>query len=126
MRQLNMFRARVAMVGIVALSAACGLGCSNKNDQPTAPPVCSISPAIVAFDSIEVGSFKDTTITLTNVGAAALLGSLKLSQGTDFSVVGSADYALSAGQSDTFTVRFEPTNSGPFVCTISTDPAGCE
>jgi hypothetical protein len=119
---------RGSIIAIAAVAAACGFGCSNKNQEPTSPPaVCSIDPASVAFGSVEVGSIMDTTIIIMNVGTGVLSGVLKVTQqGTSFSVVGSSAYTLDAGAADTFTVRFEPSNSGAFVARIAADPGGCE
>jgi hypothetical protein len=71
-----------------------------------------------------VGEYSDTTFTITNTGGGTLSGTVSESC-DDFSLVGPTDYNLGAGESDTFTVRFEPLFSGPKNCTVETGNDAC-
>jgi hypothetical protein len=89
--------------------------CSGVGEEPE----CDISPTSLDFDTVCVGDSLDTTFTITNTGRCTLSGTLSETC-DDFSIVGSPSYNLGAGESDTFTVRFEPQSSGPKNCTIET------
>ena len=82
-------------------------------------PICQGSPISLNFDTVCVGSYLDTTFIITNIGAGTLSGSVSES-GDDFSLVGAASYSLGAGESDTFTVRFDPQSLGSKICTTET------
>jgi hypothetical protein len=97
------------------------VSCSGTGDPCTE---CEISPSILSFDTVCVGQHKDKTFTITNTGGGTLSGTVSESCG-DFSIVGSTTYTLGAGESDTFTVRFEPQSSGPKNCTVETGNDSC-
>jgi hypothetical protein len=68
-----------------------------------------VSPTgTVSFGSVNVGSFVDRTLTVTNTGGGAMSGSASVA--SPFSVVSGSPFTLSgAGASQTVTVRFAPT-----------------
>ncbi|GAG07083.1 unnamed protein product, partial [marine sediment metagenome] len=102
-----------------------GTDCANVsctgNGVPE-PPVCSVSPTSRSFGDVTVGSSKNMSFTITNTGGGTLTGSVSESCSHYSIVSGSGSYSLSAGQSQTVTVRFAPTSTGTKTCTITT---GC-
>ena len=67
----------------------------------------SASPAVIAFGSVALGSFKDTTVTITNSGGSVLHISSIVSLGSSFSVKRSSAN-LAPGQSLVDTLRYTP------------------
>jgi hypothetical protein len=88
-------------------------------------PVCSVEPLVIDLaGTILVGGSRDTTFTIANLGVGLLAGSV--SEACDqFGIVSGGSYALSNGQSQVVTVRFEPTAPGTFHCTIETGADIC-
>lgn len=82
------------------------------------PDSCVVSPTALDFGTVTVGQSLDRTLTVTNPGFGTLAGTLTESC-PDFSIIGSADYSLTQGQSKAFTIRFTPSSAGPRSCTIS-------
>ncbi|MFZ1946296.1 MAG: choice-of-anchor D domain-containing protein [bacterium] len=82
-------------------------------------PICRVSPAVLPFSVVFIGSHLDKTFTITNIGGGTLSGSVSESS-DDFSIVSGADYSLAAGDSAVVTVRFAPTFEGDISCTTST------
>jgi len=74
---------------------------------PSTNPVIALSPGNYDFGSVEVGSSKDTTFTVRNVGAATLTGNVSVP--APFSIVGSSSYSLVSNASQVVTVRYLPT-----------------
>jgi len=92
---------------------------SGTGQIPPADPLCSVSTSDLSFGTVAVGQNATRTFTITNAGGGTLSGSVSETC-SDFSIVGSATYALGAGQVATFTVRFEPQSAGDQSCTIAT------
>src|SRR5207237_376528 len=69
-----------------------------------------VTPSVLDFGVVAVGSSSDLTVTVMNTGASRLDG--RIIAPTGFSVVGSGAYSLEAGQSSTVTIRFSPATSG--------------
>jgi hypothetical protein len=86
------------------------------------PPVLTVTPTSLAFGSVSVGSSKDLTVTVKNVGGGTLAGSASTS--APFSVVGAASYSLGANQTTVLTVRFSPTAPGAASRNLSLTGAG--
>ncbi len=83
-------------------------------------PVCSVSPTVLDFGSVEEGSFADRTFSIQNTGGGTLSGTVSASC-TGYSLPsGGGSYTLGAGQSRTVTVRFTPPASGTFTCSVAT------
>jgi len=68
--------------------------------------VISIAPASINFGSVSTGSSVDRAFTVQNKGSGTLSGIASVT--APFSVVSGATYNLSAGQSQSVTVRFNP------------------
>ncbi len=71
----------------------------------------SASPTIIAFGKVALGSFKDTTVTITNNGADVLNISSIVSSGNSFSVR-TTSASLAPGQSLIDTLRYTPSALG--------------
>ena len=67
----------------------------------------SASPKVIAFGKVTLGSFKDTTLTITNKGADVLYITSIASSGNPFSVR-TASTSLAPGQSLVDTLRYTP------------------
>ena len=73
----------------------------------------SANPTSLAFGSVQVGTPKSMTETLTNSGGTTLQISAATASGSGFSLSGLAlPVTLNAGQSTSFTVAFDPSASG--------------
>ena len=71
------------------------------------------NPTSFSFGSIQIGTSKSLTGTLTNSGGSSLTISAATASGSGFSLNGlSLPLTLTAGQSTSFTVLFSPTASG--------------
>lgn len=89
----------------------------DATDKPaaTTAPNMSVSPASLAFATVNVGTNKTMTATIANTGtASANVTSLTLTGALDFSLVGApaAPFAVAAGGSTTITVRYTPVGAG--------------
>ena len=71
------------------------------------------------YGTVQVGSSSDHAFTIQNTGSATLNISGASAFGTGFSVVGSVPSSISAGVSDTITVRFAPGSVGSHTGTLS-------
>jgi len=71
------------------------------------------------YGTVQVGSSSDHNFTIQNTGTATLNISGASVSGTGFSVVGSVPSSISAGGSDTITVRFAPSSVGSHTGTLS-------
>lgn len=97
--------------------------CSGTSTAaPTAQ--CSISPSglSLAFGNVTEGNTDDRIITVTNSGGSTLSGTISISGDAEFTLVGTAAYSLTSGQSHNITVRFAPLSSpiGGFSATVET------
>ena len=95
-----------AASGSLTLTGAAGASVSLSGTGATATPGLTVTPASLAFGSVNVGSTRDLTVTVRNSGSGTLTGSA--STAAPFSVVGTASYSLAADQTATITVRFSP------------------
>jgi hypothetical protein len=88
-----------------------------------AAPVIMVSSNSLNIGAVNVGGSLDRTITVRNVGGGVLNENATAS--TPFAIVSGGSYSLSAGQSQTVTVRFSPTSEGNFEGNVSfSDGAG--
>ena len=71
------------------------------------------------YGTVAVGSSSDHAFPIQNTGSATLNISGASASGTGFSVVGSVPGSISAGGSDTITVRFAPGSVGSYTGTLS-------
>ncbi|MFM8980507.1 MAG: S8 family serine peptidase [Planctomycetia bacterium] len=82
----------------------------DTSAEPT--PGMAISPSsTLAFGTLEVGTTRDLSFTVSNSGGQVLSGSASLPAGQPFSLLGDASWSLYAGQSKTITVRYAPTSA---------------
>jgi len=103
---------------ILAGSGSSSSGPNNGFQAYTPPsPTIAVTPASVDFGSVAVGATSDKTFTVQNTGSGTLSGAATVS--SPFSVVSGTPYALTAGQSQTVTVRFSPAQTGPFNGTVA-------
>ncbi len=86
---------------------------SSNGSEPSAPGTLTSSLATISFGSVQVGSTKTQTGTLTNTGATIVNVAQANLSGSGFSVVGLAtNLKLNPGQSAPFTVTYAPAASG--------------
>ncbi|NNE09242.1 MAG: choice-of-anchor D domain-containing protein, partial [Gemmatimonadetes bacterium] len=100
-------------------------GCAQNVDVSGTgqlPPICSLFVANTAFDTVTIGSSRDLDVSVSNIGAGALTGSLVLTC-DDYAVTGSSDYSLGAGATAVFTVRYTPSDTLETTCDVTT---GCD
>ena len=69
-----------------------------------------------------VGTSKETTFRVTNIGGGTLTGQASIA--SPFSVVGDAQYSLSPGQSATIAVRFSPIAEVDYQASLSFSGGG--
>ena len=83
------------------------------NDTTTSSAQISVDPGYRDFGQVQTGSYADRTFTVWNVGSAGttLTGGVDIGT-SDFSCVSGCSYSLSAGSSQTTTIRFSPTSTG--------------
>jgi thermitase len=77
-----------------------------------AAPVISISPSSLDFGAVNVGGSSNRSITVRNAGGGVLTGNATAN--APFTIVSGGSYSLTAGQSQTVTIRFSPTSAGNF------------
>ena len=90
------------------------------NDRVTvnvANPTISVTPSSINFGGVAVGGSVDQNFTVTNSGGGVLVGTA--STNAPYSIVSGGSYSVSAGQSQTVTVRFSPTASGTFAGNVT-------
>ncbi len=100
-------------------------GCAQNVDVSGTgklPPICSLFVAGTQFDTVTIGSSRDLTLSVSNVGAGTLAGSLSLVC-DDYAIVGTPSYSLGAGASAAFTVRYTPSDTLLTTCDVTT---GCD
>jgi len=93
--------------------------------QGDPPPECRISPPDLAFGSVGINLTAESSFDITNTGGGTLAGIPSINC-PDFTIVGGGiPYGLTAGQSHTVIVRFQPTSVGAKNCSIETGSALC-
>jgi len=94
--------------------------CADVALQGSTPPICSTDLLDVDFGMVAVGSAKDTTIVINNIGGGQLLVELHVDSSAHYAVISPPDFysttgildTLGAGDSLELTVRFAPTSVG--------------
>ncbi len=86
---------------------------------------CSVEPDSLDFGTIVIGSYLDTTFTITNTGGSVLSGDVSESCDHYEIISGGGPFSLAADESVAVRVRFEPTAIGAQVCSIETGQAIC-
>jgi hypothetical protein len=82
-------------------------------------PGCNVSPSLLDFGTVEVGSSQLLSFTVKNTGATQLVGAVVLS-GSDCASCFSIDMStvnLAPGSQATYTVTFHPNSEGMKTCT---------
>jgi hypothetical protein len=91
----------------------CGGPCRDVqltgNGITTPPPaVCALNTNNIQLGVFHSGATKDTTFTLSNTGGGTLSGHVSFldASAAPFSLIGPTTYAIAAGQSQSFTLRY--------------------
>jgi len=82
--------------------------CSGTGITTPPPPQCALNTNNIQLGVFHSGATKDTTFTLSNTGGGTLSGNVSFLDATaaPFSLVGPTSYAIAAGQSQSFTLRY--------------------
>lgn len=112
-------------IGSNASNGSASIGLTGSAVAAPAPAV-TLSPSLIDFGSVTVGSSVSRAVTLTNSGTASLGLSGVSASGSGFSVTSNCGASVAAGASCTLTVSFAPpgtaTSSGAL--TISSNATG--
>ena len=73
-------------------------------------PAVAVSPSSLNFSSALTNTTRDLSFTVVNIGAGTLAGSASVA--APFSIVSGATYSLGANQTQSVTVRYQPTVAG--------------
>jgi hypothetical protein len=76
----------------------------------TTNPAISVSPGSLDYGAVAVGSSRDLTFTVVNVGSGTLAGVATVS--APFSIIGNSSYSLGSNATALITVRFAPSQAG--------------
>ncbi|TMQ71817.1 MAG: choice-of-anchor D domain-containing protein [Candidatus Eisenbacteria bacterium] len=111
-------------LAIAAISLVAFLACARKDVPPfVQASSCVLAPTSLDFGSVNVGGSADKTFKVTNTGTDVSSGTVSETC-SDYSLVGSGDYSLAAGESKTFTLHFSPSAAGSRPCTVSIGDCG--
>ena len=80
-------------------------------------PAIGVTPASRDFGTVAVGASADLTFVVQNTGTGTLTG--QATAVAPFSIVSGGAYSLTAGQTQTVTVRFAPPAAGAFVSNVT-------
>lgn len=108
---------------LVAITALL-VSCRHALDPSTAGPDCGLSTSTLVFDTVTVGASADRSVSLSNTGGGVLTGEW-VSPSAEFSIVGPPRYAIAAGATDTFIVRFSPAAAGTRTADLATGTSSC-
>jgi hypothetical protein len=86
-------------------------------------PTCEVTPSSIDFGGIAVGTTKDTTFVIKNIGGGMLDVSVNERCWYYYVVSGSGPFSLAPGESLVVGIRFEPTANGLHECLIETNPS---
>jgi hypothetical protein len=84
----------------------------NGATQPPPSPAIQVTPGSLTFGTILVGADPTSSFLVQNVGGGTLSGTASVT--APFSIVSGGTYNLSANQSQTITVSFNPTTAGNY------------
>ena len=104
------------------LSGAAETGSVTLRGVSHWPPSLDATPDSLSFGTVELGQSETRTFSVHNVGEGILSGSASVS--APYSIVSGGTYALSAGESQSVTVRFEPSMVGTHSATLSLSGGG--
>ena len=95
-----------------------GSGCTPLSVTATGNgPICGVSPSVLRFGTVLPGTSRDLSFVISNAGGGTLRGFASENCET-FTVLGSGDYELHAGESAVINVRFAPRNFGNTSCDV--------
>ena len=80
-------------------------------------PAIGVTPTTRDFGNVSVGGSADAPFVVENTGTGTLTG--QATTAAPYSIVAGGAYSLTAGQTQTVTVRFSPTAAQPFPGTVS-------
>lgn len=86
------------------------IGAATAPGEPALATI-DVSPASVTFADTPVGTTRDRTIVVTNIGGGTLSGTA--STAAPFSITSGASFSLGAGERQLVTVHLAPTVGGP-------------
>jgi hypothetical protein len=86
---------------------------------------CEVVPTSWDFGEVLLGGHADMVFVLKNTGGGTLTGSVDESCAEFAILSGGGAYSLVGGESDTVTVRFEPTSAGAKVCLVTVGSPAC-
>jgi hypothetical protein len=91
-------------------------------------PVCSLSTNSLDFGNVTVGETSSTqSFTITNIGGGTLNFYVSYTCNVQFSITsGGGSHSLTAGQSVTIQVQFEPQSVGAKTCSLDLSSPYCE
>ncbi|MCK4414859.1 MAG: choice-of-anchor D domain-containing protein [Candidatus Eisenbacteria sp.] len=92
---------------------------------PAPPPACEVSPTYLDFGPVPWGEYRDSTVTIANVGESILHGDVSASCDHYSLVSGEGPYSLEPDEWLEVTIRFEPTDPGTHDCTVATGSEFC-
>ncbi len=82
----------------------------NANGANYVPPVIAVTSSSQNFGTLAVGATNNLTFTVQNTGGSTLIGTASVA--APFSIVSGGTYNLTAGQSQSVTISFNPTAAG--------------
>jgi hypothetical protein len=98
-------------------------GCASVTCSGTGEglPLCSVNPTSLDFKTVTLGTFADSTITITNIGGGTLSGTVATSTACSYYSVraGGGPFSLGAGLKHVVTIRFRPLVAGSAVCNVT-------
>lgn len=114
---------------LTALLIVAGVGlllaCTRAVTPPPAPEAtCGLSADSLSFGTVRVGNSADRAFTIKNTGSGILAGVVGSTR-EEFAILGPLSYALDAGESLSFTVRFTPRSIGFKTATVATGLPAC-
>ena len=110
----------LALVILPFLMSGCAGLLSSSGKQTTTQAAFQLSPASVNFGSVAVGKQATQTVSVSNMGKAALNITQVTLSNSQFSVTGmTTPMTLAAGQSGSFTVAVKPRSAGILTGTLT-------
>jgi formylglycine-generating enzyme required for sulfatase activity len=108
-------------------SALCeGVVCHGVGSEPPPVPLCQIDTITLDFGTVPIGEIGERSFAITNGGGGVLTCSISESS-PEFEVIqGQGSFDLTAGVTQTVTVRYAPVTAGSHTCTIETGTELCE
>lgn len=98
------------------------IGAYVYNGAPPTDPVIGVSPSSINYGWAVTNTSTNLTFTVQNTGYGTLSGSAGTAP--PWTIVGTASYNLTAGQSQTITVAFTPTSKGAVSGTVNLTGGG--